>query len=722
MEERDLRDPSPKKDPRGGEPLPQGMGREIKQEPDEGSLQQWETQWREFLKTVETPCPGSSKPPVDLWENSSAFLDSFEQVAQACRWPKEEWVPRLQPALSGEAEQAFLNLGGCSKGDYGKVKAAILQREAQRREEQRQHFRRFRYQEAEGPRGAYSRLQEHCRRWLKADMSTKEQIVELLILEQFLAILPPEMQRWVRACGPDNCSQAVVLVEDFLGKKEELSMWEHHPGGCPVEIRDLEGKKNPSNLPGELFFRKIPWEDPSRDPSGEIQRVKFSGFSDGAQTAVEPPNQVLSEEVATISRISQVESEAGWRMLYVETKQENEDASADHLGSEWKSETEGKLCGDFSEETEQEPFEEKVWSRVQSAHQERNQQGEWIDKSLPCPVGEVHQISLQQTRQGGEERNGCPSDHWEMSAEIEPQKRIFGKNTGDKEALSEGEGSYTFLEKGEKFLGPLIPPSYQAVHADGQRQPTDLSKSFYGPSNQLKPPRIPKVEKLYKCLECGKSFSRSAHLNSHQIIHTGEKPYTCLECGRSFVQSAHLASHQIIHTGEKPYRCSECGKSFNKSTNFLRHQKIHKGEKPHQCADCNKTFSDKQSLIQHQRVHTGERPYKCYECGKSFSHKGSLNAHQRMHTGEKPYGCTDCEKSFRDQSSLIRHKRTHTGEKPYICSECGKSFSQSTNLILHQRVHADGNFLGDSPQKLNTGMAVLDFPPNPANGLVALES
>uniref|UniRef100_A0A8C5SXN8 C2H2-type domain-containing protein n=1 Tax=Laticauda laticaudata TaxID=8630 RepID=A0A8C5SXN8_LATLA len=239
--------------------------------------------------------------------------------------------------------------------------------------------------------------------------------------------------------------------------------------------------------------------------------------------------------------------------------------------------------------------------------------------------------------------------------------KYFGR---DKEVLSEGESSYTFLEKGEKFLGPLIPPSYQAVHADGQRQPSDLSKSFYSPSNQLKPPRIPKVEKLYKCLECGKSFSRSAHLNSHQIIHTGEKPYTCLECGRSFVQSAHL-----------------CGKSFNKSTNFLRHQKIHKGEKPHQCADCNKTFSDKQSLIQHQRVHTGERPYKCYECGKSFSHKGSLNAHH-----------------------LIRHKRTHTGEKPYICSECGKSFSQSTNLILHQRVHTDGNFLADSPQKLNTGM------------------
>ncbi|XP_070792469.1 zinc finger and SCAN domain-containing protein 22-like [Pituophis catenifer annectens] len=661
MEEQDLRDHPQKKDPRGGESPPRKMGREIKQEPDEGSLQQWEAQWREFLKTVETPCSGSSKPPVDPWENSLAFLDSFEQVARACRWPKEEWVARLQPALSGEAEQAFLNLEGCSKRDYGKVKAAILQRDARRREEQRQHFRRFRYQEAEGPRGAYSRLQEHCKRWLKADMCTKEQIVELLILEQFLAILPPEMQRWVRACGPESCSQAVVLVEDFLGKKEELNMWEHHAG-------------------------------------------------------------VLSEEAATISRISQVGTETGWRMMYVETKQENDDSSTDLLGSEWKSETEGKLCGDFSEETEREPFEEKVWNRVQPAHRERNQQEEWIERSLPCPVGEFREISLQQNNQGGEERNGCLSDHWEMSAETETQKSMFGKNPGDKEMLSEGESSYTFLENGEKFLDPLVPPSYRAAHADGQHQPTEFSKTFYGPSTLLKPPTIPKTEKLYKCLECGKSFSRSAHLTSHQIIHTGEKPYTCLECGKSFVQSAHLASHQIIHTGEKPYKCSECGKSFNKSTNFLRHQKIHKGEKPHQCADCNKTFADKPSLIQHQRVHTGERPYKCYECGKSFSHRGSLNAHQRMHTGEKPYGCADCGKSFRDQSSLIRHKRTHTGEKPYTCSECGKSFSQSTNLTLHQKVHTDGKFPADSPQILNTGMGVLMYPPSPANGLVALES
>uniref|UniRef100_A0A670Z5E3 SCAN box domain-containing protein n=1 Tax=Pseudonaja textilis TaxID=8673 RepID=A0A670Z5E3_PSETE len=156
------------------------------------------------------------------WEDPKVFLASFEQVAQACRWPREKWVACLLPALSGEAEEAFQKLEMGERKNYGKVKAAILKGEATKMEAQRQRFRRFCCQEVEDPRRVQSQLQELCCQWLKPpERRTKEQILELLILEQFLTSLPSDLQSWIRAGGPETCSQAVALVEDFLRKQVE---------------------------------------------------------------------------------------------------------------------------------------------------------------------------------------------------------------------------------------------------------------------------------------------------------------------------------------------------------------------------------------------------------------------------------------------------------------------------------------------------------------------
>ncbi|XP_063148771.1 zinc finger and SCAN domain-containing protein 30-like [Candoia aspera] len=207
----------------------------VKQEPTEGLQDLWEAQWQEFLRTLQAPDLewGASQMyerPMP-WDDAKAFLASFEQVATACRWPREKWVTFLRPALSGEAEQAFGSLCAKEKGDYGKVKAAILEEEAATRERRRQHFRELRYRDAEGPRGVCGQLRELSCQWLKIERHTKDEILELLILEQFLSILPAAMQSWVRNHQPGSCTQAVALAEDFLVKWHEAKKVEQKVGG-----------------------------------------------------------------------------------------------------------------------------------------------------------------------------------------------------------------------------------------------------------------------------------------------------------------------------------------------------------------------------------------------------------------------------------------------------------------------------------------------------------
>ncbi|PNJ10804.1 ZNF446 isoform 6 [Pongo abelii] len=89
----------------------------------------------------------------------------------------------------------------------------------------RLRFRGFCYQEVAGPREALARLRELCRQWLQPEAHSKEQMLEMLVLEQFLGTLPPEIQAWVRSQRPGSPEEAAALVEGLQDDPGQLLGW-----------------------------------------------------------------------------------------------------------------------------------------------------------------------------------------------------------------------------------------------------------------------------------------------------------------------------------------------------------------------------------------------------------------------------------------------------------------------------------------------------------------
>ncbi|KAM3847862.1 uncharacterized protein M6D78_004547 [Vipera latastei] len=611
-----------------------------------------------------------------------AFGDLDRPLVIRKRWEDQsilvlDYMEGQSPADSGVGKGPAAALPwSCGKNGAIPVQKS-QEEEANSSEVQCCHFRKVHFLNGRGPRDFCSHLHHLCCQWLQPERHTKAQMLDLVLLEQFLAFLPPEMEKWVLECGAETSSQAVALAEGFLLTQESEKMQGELQKSLEAVTEYPKGRKDSFKSSPALLFRETVYKHQSQATMPESTKLSLEFLESpplcgGAEGLAEPQDVVSLEEVAVYF------SEEEWSQLDPDQKALHEEVMLENsrnLASLGFNGQENKNCKEECQAIHLTERKENFTDQVQPKSNETKPSQSGVEEGFP-PVSLLP--------------NPTSTDTEEDPYKCMESGKSFNKSANlisHKKTHSE-EKRYTCMECGKIFRDNYCLRTHERNHT-GERpyKCMECGKTFTGTSHLNSHKKIHTGERPYQCMECGKTFTSSSTLNDHKRIHTGEKPYQCVECGKSFNKSANLISHKKTHSEEKRYVCKECGEIFRYSYRLRTHERNHRGERPYKCMECGKTFTCTSHLNSHKKIHTGERPYQCMECGKTFSYGSKLTSHKRVHTGEKPYQCMECGKTFTCSSTLNNHKRIHTGEKPYQCMECGKGFSQNSNLTSHKRIH-----------------------------------
>jgi KRAB domain-containing zinc finger protein len=213
---------------------------------------------------------------------------------------------------------------------------------------------------------------------------------------------------------------------------------------------------------------------------------------------------------------------------------------------------------------------------------------------------------------------------------------------------------------------------------------------------------VKNVEKEYKCLECGKIFSKYKNLYDHKKRHKGII-YRCAQCPSTYKSLPGLNYHSKTHQDLRQFECHHCHTTFKAKHSLKRHISLHFNAAKHAalryhsliCSKSNVNNLNCMDVPAPQKqaevvtdVKNVEKEYKCLECGKIFLHYRYLYEHKKRHEGII-YRCVQCPSTYKSKNGLNLHLRTVHVLREFECHHCQTIFKAKRTLKKHMSLYSN---------------------------------